>query len=195
MNTVYVSLHTHTSDGSPDAAWSEAESAAYYHDVGMVTAVADHDVWTIPSRGRLRAVEHTIDRKMNLHVVELADGFTFLAHPSHPFPENTREMAERYVRENGLDGVEKYNGGVKQYDGTIPGVVELANDDAHNAFQAASSFMEVRVDGSNTDAIMDSIRAGDFTIYTEDGSPWRIAGLVSKATCMVLNRATPGGSR
>lgn len=158
---VPVTLHTHTSEGSPDASWSDADASAVYDARGVVSAVTDHDVRT-PTR-RLRGVERTIDAASTLHVVEV-EGFRFLAHPALTFPRDTRARAAAYVRDHNLDGVEKYSRGFQQYTGTIdiPGVVELANDDAHNEWQACASYMLVDVSpGASQRRVLDEIRAGN----------------------------------
>lgn len=156
---VPVTLHTHTSEGSDDAAWSDADASAEYADAGFVTAVTDHDTWT--DTDRIRGVEHTIAEPGKLHIVELEDGFRFLAHPRLPFPTDTRERAAAYVRDHGLDGVEKYSRGIKQYSGSIGGVVELANDDAHNPFQVGLSHMLVDAPRDHG-AVLAAIKRGDF---------------------------------
>lgn len=187
-----VTLHTHTAEGSPDATWTDAEATRAYGRAGFVSAVTDHDVRTLSDR--LVGVERTIDRPTKLHVVEV-DGFRFLAHPAIPFPRRTRERAAEYVREHDLDGVEKISRGVQQYTGTIEGVVELANDDAHNAHQLGLSYMAVP-DAVAEDGVMDAIRRGDFERRVDFDAVRFSAGRITQGVQMARHRVrqTMGGN-
>lgn len=170
MPTVRTSLHSHSREGSHDASLTEREMAAAYRQAGFgPTAVTDHDVHTSVPDDRLAGIERTVEARSYLHVVEVGDRFSFLAHPSRPFPEDTRERAVEYVREHNLDGVEKYSRGEAQYPGRIddPGIVELANDDAHNGFQIGLSYMVVDVREPTPEAVLREVERGAATLVND----------------------------
>lgn len=188
--TKKVTLHSHTSEGSPDSSWSALEAAGAYRSDGFVSAVTDHDVWSPVAHKdwRLPGVEHTIEAGPKLHVVQVGHDFRFLAHPSIPFPEDTRRQAEEFVRLNGLDGVEKYSRGIKQYEGSIDGVVELANDDAHNRFQMGLSYMEVEARSPRAPDVLQAIRRGDFVNRVEFDPLKYGVGRAIQAASLALDR-------
>lgn len=154
-----ISLHTHTKRSHDGSLTEDSMRKAY--GPGWVTAVTDHDEWSNPvADTRLPGIEHTIDAERYLHVVEVefpGGPFRFLAHPKRPFPTNTRTNAKRVIKKYDLDGVEKFNAGVKQYEGEIRDAVELANDDAHNDWQTGTSYMVVE-----SGDVEDAIRRGQF---------------------------------
>lgn len=186
---VKVSLHTHT-DASADGSLSEAQMAAAYRRRGYVTAVTDHDSWSSPAADdRIAGIEHTIDEDRFVHVVELGDGFSFLPHPQRTFPEDTRERAAAFAYEHGLDGVEKFNRGRQNYEGHIDGVVELANDDAHNTDQIGLSHMTVDVEAPTGAAVMHEIRNGQFEVHNEPSNFRTIAGGLRQGLAMGTGKA------
>lgn len=142
-----LTLHTHTREGSWDASLTEREMARVYAEHGIVSAVTDHN--TVTRTDRITGIERTVDADAFIHVVEIPEyDFAFLAHPSRlRLGGDTKSVAADLISEYGLDGVEKFSQGIVQYEGHIDGVPELANDDAHNGFQAGLSYMETDADG------------------------------------------------
>lgn len=176
MSVVPVALHVHEQNGSGDSRTAATEMLDAYRDVlgpaaavgfvGHDSLVRTHDENSVTFDG----VEHEVSTSpRRLHVVELPDhDFSYLAHPSETFPDDTRERAMETVRRLGLDGVEKYNAGEKQYEGRLP-TLELAGDDAHNPLGAGVSYMKVRVRRPTEGNIMDAIRRGDYTLVNRPG--------------------------
>lgn len=105
----------------------------------------------------LNGIEKTIRNNPEIHIVEFPEAeFSFLAHPRRINKENTKEVAEDIIDKHNLDGVEKFNNGVKQYDGTID-TLELANDDAHNLFQIGTSFMTMDINDINEGQLVQAL--------------------------------------
>lgn len=182
-----VSLHSHTSESSQDATNTDAEMAQFYRERGIVSAVTDHDVFT--ESDRLVGIERTIEKGRKLHVVEFPEhGFSFLPHPRRPFPTNTKQRATAYIEAHGLDAVEKFSQGKQQYEGHIDGVIELANDDAHNHWQIGLSYMSVDARADDPGSILAAIRRGQHRLHNEF-DPGRYAmGKTAQGVSMVAER-------
>jgi hypothetical protein len=133
----------------------------------------------------LTGIEHTVSESSpEVHIVEYPDyDFKFLAHPQRIDPDDTKQTAKAYINEFGLDGVEKYRSGYKQYDGSIDRVVELAGSDAHNAHGYPTSHMVVDADSVAAGSVIDAVKAGRVELVSVgEVSRWHKVG---KAVAMI----------
>lgn len=162
-----INLHTHERENSYDSStparvMSSVYTALGYDAVGFV----GHDEMANVESGQLiifNGIERTISEDPEIHIVEYPEiGFSFLAHPGRTRKDIS--LAKRLISEHSVDGIEKFSNGVKQYEGHIDGVIELANDDAHNVFQIGTSFMEIDVKEINRGQIVQAIKRGDITL-------------------------------
>lgn len=175
-----VQLHTHTEAGSYDGGLTPIQLAEAYRNSGFdAVAITDHDTVTEPPDvdgiTLMRGVEHTEDAGRHLHVVELVDhDFKFLAHPGFTF--SWVEDGMRYARARGLDGIERFNGGVEHFEaGAAADLLELATDDAHNVWQVNHSYLDVNAASRSEDDIMAAVKAGDYTLESTER---RLRGLI-----------------
>lgn len=181
-----VNLHAHTDAGSYDGGLSPEQLARVYRAAGFgAVAITDHDVVTEPPAVDgihvLRGIEHTVDARDHLHVVELVDhGFSFLAHPAFSFGDDRIPDAVEWAQERGLEGIERFNGGTRQMADTVQTpLLELANDDAHNPVQVGHSFMVVP-DGLDERGVVDAIRSGQFHLVRRNRPFSRLVGFFMK---------------
>lgn len=190
-----VALHTHTRVGSNDGDLWPHDIVREYRKMGFGAVVlTDHDAATdAPDVGgilSLTGVEHTVDAESHMHVVEIPPlDFRFLAHPGLPLPENTRDRAAAYARENGLDGVEKFNGATKHYDGSIPDLHEIASDDAHNAFQVGHSYITVPEQPTSAAVLREQLHSGRYELVHDPGMIRSHLGRVTKGVRVATHEA------
>lgn len=199
MPQVAVDLHVHEEGASHDALTSaQGMHTAFTQTVeGTPAAVGyvGHDQIADQGAGvsgvSFTGVEHTISESSpEIHIVEYPDhNFSYLAHPRRVDSTNPKDRAKTLIEKYGLDGVEKYRTGVRQYDGTIPNVVELSNSDGHNTHAFPSSYMVVGVDSVGADSVFREIKAGRFeTVST--GSVG-LAHQIGKSFAMVSSGTWP----
>lgn len=197
-----VSLHAHERTASGDSLSSAVTMARRYRDQGFgAVGFVGHDSAPVETGDAVAAavgVEHELrPLPRRLHVVEFPEhDFAFLAHPATAWPTDTRAKAAAFAHEHGLDGVEKYSRGRMQYAGSIPGLVELANDDAHNPHQVGESHMVVRVqdpDGPTRRVlgqVFDALRRDEFeTVNRRRSQPRYVVGRVRQAVALSGHRA------
>jgi len=185
MPKIAVDLHAHERGGSHDSLTSArqmhnafaaaVDKAAVVGYVGHDQLAADDSV----SGVSLAGIEHTVSESSpEVHIVEYPDyDFKFLAHPQRIDPDDTKQTAKAYINEFGLDGVEKYRSGYKQYDGSIDGVVELAGTDAHNVHGYPTSHMVVHTDSVDAESVIDAVKAGRVELVSVgEVSKWHKVG-------------------
>ena len=187
-------LHTHDNTVSYDSYIPFSVRAKLYKTMGFdALGVVGHDNISQYDSDDLiiiNGVEHTVSEDPEIHIVELPEiGFRYLAHPKRVDGNNTRETAMNIIRERNLDGVEKYNDGSKQYDGSLD-TIELASDDAHNLIQTCTSYMKADVDAINRGQIVSAIKTGNFEMKNKRS---RILGDVSKGLTSSLGSLTTEG--
>lgn len=177
MKTLSVALHVHERSSLDSLAAPATMARAYQNAgadlVGFVAHQAHVDAAREAhnaTRGGVMAVdgiEHGPGSgKTHPHVVEFPEhDFAYLAHPRKTWPERTKAHAAAFVREHGLDGVERFNAGRQQYRGAFPEpVVELAGDDAHSPRGVRRSTMTVHATERTPAAVFDALRHGNFEI-------------------------------
>ena len=144
-----------------------------------VVAITDHNVVTVPHPLQLRdvgdllvlrGVEVTFPR---LHLICLepsvfdmgmlglirSSRVSWIAHPGLTGlnPLECQEVCER----EGLDGVELYNSGIRQFKGGFDGNF-YAVDDVHVPSQVMTSWIEMDVDELDRETVLEKLKSGDF---------------------------------
>lgn len=183
MHTARVNLHAHESQHSFDSNTSVEEMARAYREAGFdaVGFVGHGEMTTVDAPGlvTINGVEHGVGPGVHLVSYPQHD-FHIAAHPKYGvFP---RRALRSFVETFQPDAVEKFNGGIGQYTGSLD-TLEVAGDDAHNPTQVGTSYMEVETPRMTPAAIMENIKSGNYTLHTNDPSA---VGLVRKAIDVVL---------
>ncbi len=144
-----------------------------------VVAITDHNTVTVPHPLQLRetgdllvlrGVEVTFPR---LHLICLepsvfnmgalglirSSPVSWIAHPrlSELNPSACQKICER----EGLDGVELYNAGIRQFKGWFDGNF-YAVDDVHIPSQIMTSWVEMDVKRLDKETVLDKLKSGDF---------------------------------
>jgi len=159
-----IDLHAHDPEASWDSSATRKSMLRGYrrHNFDVVGFVGHDEMAGVRSDNLvvLNGIEHTISTKPEIHVVEFPDyGYKFLAHPRRITKLDTKDVASKIIQKRNLQGVEKYNNGVKQFSGDLS-VPSLANSDAHNPFQIGTSFM--LVDSPKTQgSVINAVRSGE----------------------------------
>lgn len=179
---VKCSLHNHTrmSDGS----LSPGQLLHLMKERGFqVIAITDHNTWTLPHELQipediifLNGVEwtftwHIIKIELPIETgprafnwkdrIDLAR-IDFLAHPGRWGLNNERIL--ELVRAYKLDGVEKCNRGINQYNGEIPGIVSYGVDDTHEPGMIGKNWIEIELDSLDKETILEKLKTGEFNI-------------------------------
>jgi len=168
---VPTALHVHEREGSHDSNTTAGDQIRAYRDqldTPLAVGFVGHDTEveaTNPSTITFRGVEHSITNGVRgTHIIDMEGGdLSILAHPGWTFPQETKRQAMDVVDDYGLDGVEKWTGGRRQYEGTLP-VLEVAGDDAHSPLGTAYSYLRVNATDTTKDAVLGAIKRGDFDV-------------------------------
>lgn len=183
MPTAKVNLHAHESQHSFDSNTSVEEMAAAYRaaDFDAVGFVGHGELTTVDAPGliTINGVEHGTGPGVHLVAYPQHD-FYIAAHPRYGILP--RRAVRQFVDLYQPDAVEKFNSGMGQYSGEIA-EIEVAGDDAHNTEQVGTSYMQVDTPRMTETAIMDAIKAGEFSVHSEGVS---VSGYVRKAVDIVL---------
>lgn len=164
MPTIKFDLHTHERKASYDSSTPAKIMSSVYNTLGYdaVGFVGHDEIANVESEELIvfNGVEREVSEDPEIHIVEYPEiGISFLAHPQR---ENMSKSRIRdLIQEHRLNGVEKFSNGFEQYDGNMDGVLELANDDAHNIFQIGTSFMQVDVNSINRGQIVQALQSRD----------------------------------
>lgn len=177
---IKINMHGHERVGSYDSITPSRAMASVYNSMGYsaVGFVGHDEMANVKSENLIifNGIEETVSTDPEIHVVRFPEmGFSFLAHPGRT--DMDKEEMEQFIRDNNLDGVEKFSNGVEQFEGDVP-AIELANDDAHNILQIGTSFMEVEVNDINRGQIVQALKRGDVELKNNRR---RIAGQSLKA--------------
>ncbi len=146
-----------------------------------VVAITDHNVVTVPHPLQLRevgdllvlrGVEVTFPR---LHLICLepsvfdmgavglirSSRVSWIAHPrlTGLNPLECQEVCDR----EGLDGVELYNSGIRQFKGDLDGNF-YAVDDVHIPSQLMTSWIEMDVKRLDKEEVLEKLKSGDFVL-------------------------------
>ena len=147
-----------------------------------VVAITDHNVVTIPHPLQLREVKDLLVLRgievtfPRLHLICLEPQVTnmgvlgvihsarvsWIAHPGLSMinPLECQEVCDR----EGLDGVELYNTGIRQFKGDLDGNF-YAVDDLHVPSQLMTSWIEMDVDYLEKEVVLTKLKAGDYELY------------------------------
>lgn len=171
---VNTALHVHERLGSGDSRTAFGDMVdAYVAQLGtpLCLGVVGHDhhvsakSMTLPDGVIvLDGIEHEVQTNPRVHISEYpSQDLSILAHPRLSWPSNTLADTRRAVGRYGVDAVEKYNAGRKQFDGDV-GVPMVAGDDAHSPVGVGRSWMRVDADEFSKNAVVDAILKEDFEI-------------------------------
>jgi len=197
MATAKVTLHTHDNTVSYDSFTPISTRARLYNRLGFdAIAPLGHDDYSEFDTEELitfRAIERTVSADdPEIHIVEIPElDFQFLAHPGRMGVDDVKNRSRDLIDEYDLDAIEKYNAGIIQYEGSINGVTELANDDAHNFFQTGASYMKFNVEEINSGQIVSALRERDFKMVNKRT---RFIGELSKGTTATIGSLMGGGA-
>lgn len=188
---VAVDLHTHAAHDrdSRTPAQRMARFMAEEFEFAMLGIVGHDFRPTADPSGVLSTtgIEHEVRRNPRVHVIEFPDhDVSILAHPK--LSHMNREDVWEFIHENNIDAVEKFTGGRKQFEGTIP-VPAVGASDSHSPLLLGTSFVVVDVDEVSVDGVFHAIRAGDFkTVVRPPSLPTRLLARAEKSLTRAIKR-------
>lgn len=174
VRDVRFTLHAHCSSGSADSQTPVEVLAAAYaeRDIDVVGIVGHGSVPDIDTEGLpvevLTGIEHELRKHpTRIHVVEFPEyDFRFLAHPRLTAPDGDLAETRALIDRLDVDAVEMFNRGSRHLsDREAVDVPVLANDDAHNTAQVATSYMAARVPRGTPQAVVDAARRGEVQLH------------------------------